>query len=245
MRKILLTLAFVLLSGIGVKAQNYVHIVQKDSTTSVNLNEVESLEFISGIWKPIGKALYTEGLVSTVFGVQNLTYEVEVEQDVLNSHLIRLVNPYGEAYPYNSPGDYSNVKHYMVFNLKDPEGVYMDGYHYSGMDWGYGEFVFGCLAYYYMEKGNSFEAVKAAGYMGTLDENLCITFPANTMLISMADYNGGGLYRSNKDGAFMVDLSTTTIAKAKQRTKQTETQKKPKKEGEMTFKVAENNFIAE
>ena len=56
------------------------------------------------------------------------------------------------------------------------------------------------------------EAVKAAGYCGTLDENLCITFPANTMLISMADYQGGGLYQSNKNGLFKVDLSTTTIA---------------------------------
>ena len=164
-------------------------------------------------WQSIGKALYTEGLMSTFFGVQNLTYEVAAEQAIENPAVIRLVDPYGAAYPYNAPGEYDTTKkHYMTFNCEDPEGVYMDGYHASGMDWGYGEFTFGCLAYYYMSKGNSFEAVKAAGYMGTLDENLCITFPAGTMLISMADYNGGGLYGSNNAGAFMVDLSTTTIA---------------------------------
>ncbi|MBR4968432.1 MAG: hypothetical protein IKY19_09430 [Bacteroidaceae bacterium] len=164
-------------------------------------------------WQSIGNALYTEGLVGTFFGVQNLTYEVAAEQAVENPNIIRLVDPYGAAYPYNAPGDYDTTKkHYMTFNCEDPEGVYMDGYHQSGMDWGYGEFTFGCLAYYYMSKGNPFEAVKAAGYCGTLDENLCITFPAKSMLISMKDYNNNGLYTSNSAGAFKVDLSTTTIA---------------------------------
>ena len=164
-------------------------------------------------WQSIGKALYTEDLITTFFTTSNLTYEVEAEQAVENPNIIRLVDPYGAAFPYNEPGDYdTSKKHYMVFNCEDPEGVYMDGYHASGMDWGYGEFTFASIAYYYMTKGNSFEAVKAAGYMGTLDENLCITFPAKTMLVSMADYQGGGLYTSNKNGLFKVDLSTTTIA---------------------------------
>ena len=164
-------------------------------------------------WQSIGKALYTEDLVTTFYNIQNLTYEVEAEQAVENPNIIRLVDPYGAAFPYNEPGDYdTSKKHYMLFNCEDPEGVYVDGYFASGMNWGYGEFTFASIAYYYMAKGNSFEAVKAAGYMGTLDENLCITFPANAMLISMADYNNGGLYQSNKNGAFKVDLSTTTIA---------------------------------
>ena len=164
-------------------------------------------------WQSIGKALYTEDLITTFFNAPNVTYEVEAEQAVENPNIIRLVDPYGAAFPHNAPGDYdTSKKHYMIFNCEDPEGVYMDGYHASGMDWGYGEFTFGCMAYYYMSKGNSFEAVKAAGYMGTLDEDLCITFPAGTMMISMAAYNNGGLYGSNNNGLFKVDLSTTTIA---------------------------------
>ena len=164
-------------------------------------------------WQSIGKALYTEDLITTFFSAPNVTYAVEAEQAVENPNIIRLVDPYGAAFPHNAPGDYdTSKKHYMLFNCEDPEGVYMDGYHASGMDWGYGEFTFGCLAYYYMAKGNSLEAVKAAGYCGTLDENLCITFPAKSMLISMAAYNNGGLYTSNVNGLFKVDLSTTTIA---------------------------------
>ena len=164
-------------------------------------------------WQSIGKALYTEDLITTFFSAPNVTYEVEAEQAVENPSIIRLVDPYGAAFPHNAPGDYdTSKKHYMLFNCEDPEGVYMDGYHASGMDWGYGEFTFGCLAYYYMAKGNSLEDVKAAGYCGTLDENLCITFPAKSMLIGMEDYNNGSLYTSNNNGLFKVDLSTTTIA---------------------------------
>ena len=164
-------------------------------------------------WQSIGKALYTEDLITTFFSAPNVTYEVAAEQAVENPNIIRLVDPYGAAFPHNAPGDYdTSKKHYMQFNCEDPEGVYMDGYHNSGMNWGYGEFTFASMAYYYMAKGQSFEAVKAAGYCGTLDENLCITVPAGAILISMADYKGGGLYQSNRSGLFKVDLSTTTIA---------------------------------
>jgi hypothetical protein len=177
-----------------------------NSSTSISI-------LIEYTWQSIGKALYTEDLITTFFSAPNLTYEVAAEQAVENPNIIRLVDPYGAAFPHNAPGDYdTSKKHYMLFNCEDPEGVYMDGYHASGMNWGYGEFTFGCMAYYYMTKGYSFEDVKAAGHCGTLDENLCITFPAKAMLISMADYQGGGLYQSNNNGLFKVDLSTTTIA---------------------------------
>ena len=45
--------------------------------------------------------------------------------------------------------------------------------------------------------------------MGTLDENLCITFPVNGLVMQMADW---GMTYANKNGAFKLDLSTTTIA---------------------------------
>ena len=163
-------------------------------------------------WVPVGTALYREGLVGLFFGVENVVYEVAVEQAVEEHGYIRLVNPYGAAYPYNSPGDYdTKQKHYMTLNCVDPEGVYIDGYHYSGMDWGYGEFIFASIAYYYMQKGNPFEAVKAAGYCGTINEDLVITFPAGGILIAMANYNNGGLYQTNKTGAFAIDLSTADL----------------------------------
>lgn len=181
---------------------------------SVSGNNTFKLTFSKAYtWKAAGTALYTEGMVSTFFGVENLTYAVEVEQAEENPSVIRLVDPYGAAYPYNAPGDYdTKKKHYMEINFEDPEGVYIPSRHYSGMNWGYGEFIFFSMAGYYIEKGNSLEAVKANGYCGTIVDNV-ITFPAGSLLIGMADYNGGGLYGSNNGGAFKVDLSGSEIAK--------------------------------
>lgn len=169
------------------------------------------------IWEPVGKAIYREDFLTTFFKVSNIEYEVEVE-NVIGTGLIRIKNPYGEACPYNGPDEEGNLNydpntdHYMVLNCTDPEGVYIDGYCESSMNQGYGVFTFGSIAYYYMTKGKSLEEVKADGYCGTLDENLCITFPAKSLLVSMADYEGGGLYTANLNGAFKLDLSTTTLA---------------------------------
>ena len=99
----------------------------------------------------------------------------------------------------------------MTFNCEDPEGVYMDGIHNSGIQMSDGELRFMSMAYYYMQGGKSFEDVKAEGFCGTLSDDLVITFPAGTLLISEANYNGGAWYQSNKTGEFAVDLSTANL----------------------------------
>ncbi|MBR5592880.1 MAG: fimbrillin family protein [Bacteroidaceae bacterium] len=179
-------------------------------TYNINIDEANLLSE----WIPIGKAIYTEDLVTTFFDVENVTYEVEAEQSTKNPYIIRIIDPYGAAYPHNQDGDYdTTTKHYMVFNCEDPEGIYIEDFHYSGMNWGYGEFIMGSLAYYYMANNSAtFEEIKASGYCGTLDENLCITFPAKSLIISMTEYNEGGFYHSNINAAFRLDLSTTTLA---------------------------------
>ena len=162
-------------------------------------------------WQSIGKALYTEDVAgSPGFGLQCLTYEVEVEQAVENPNIIRMKNAYGAAFPYNEPGDYDTKKdYYITFNCEDPEGVYIDGWCEMGMDWGYGMFSMTSYGYYMMANGYPFETVKAAGYMGTLDENLCITFPVKGLVMQMANW---GMAYANLNGAFKLDLSTTTLA---------------------------------
>lgn len=174
----------------------------------MKLGEIKSFATKSG-WIAAGTALYSEDMVGTFFLIENVSYEVAVEKAIGNPAVIRLVDPYGAAYPYNAPGDYdTSKKHYMVFNMEDPEGVYFER-HNSGMNWGYGEFTFLSLAGYYLEKGNPLEVIKGAGYCGTVVDNV-ITFPAGTLLVGMADYNGGVLYGAGT-GAFKIDLSNATI----------------------------------
>ena len=182
-----------------------------EENLSISGNSAFKLTFSKAYsWAAAGTVLYTEDMVGTLFGVENVTYEVAVEKAIGNSAVIRLVDPYGAAYPYNAPGDYdTSKKHYMTINMEDPEGVYFER-HNSGMNWGYGEFVFHSMAGYYIEKGNSLEAVKGAGYCGTLVDNV-ITFPAGTLLMGMTEYNGGGLYAGGT-GAFKIDLSNADLS---------------------------------
>ena len=187
-----------------------VNFTEKNMSLTGNNSASISLQ-VEYNWQSIGKALYTEDVAgSPGFGLECLTYEVEVEQAVENPNIIRMKNAYGAAFPYNEPGDYDTKKdYYITFNCEDPEGVYIDGWCEMGMDWGYGMFSMTSYAWYAMNAGNSYEAVKAAGLFGTLDDNLCITFPVKGLVMKMADW---GMAYANLNGAFKLDLSTTTIA---------------------------------
>ena len=180
---------------------------------SISGNNKFTLSFIQKYtWNSIGKALLTDDVVTSPgFGLPQLPpYAVEAEQAAEAPYLIRLKNAYGAAFPYNEPGDYDTKKdYYITFNCEDAEGVYIDGWCEMGMDWGYGMFSVTSYGYYLMANGYSFEEAKATGMMGTLDSDLCITFPVKGLIMEMANW---GKANANKNGTFKVDLSTTAIA---------------------------------
>lgn len=176
---------------------------------------VSSYTFKAGIpapWKSLGKATYVDDLVTTFYKVDNIPYEVEIQENMEEPGIYRLVNPYGVAYPYNEDGDYdADNNYYFEINAQDPEGVYFTQFH-SGMDWGNGEFVFWSLADYQMKRqGKTLEEVKAMGLCGTLKDGV-ITFPSQSLLVGMLEYNNGGLYTSNNNGAFMIAMPGVVLA---------------------------------
>ena len=162
-------------------------------------------------WESLGYATYTEDCFTTFFKVENLEYKVEVLENKDQPGLYRVINPYGAAYPYNEEGDYDASKAYFFeIDATDPTAVYIPGIYDLGCDWGYGNFSISSLAYYYMAaKGATLEDVKAAGFCGILADKV-ITFPAESLLISMAGYKEGGLHTSNVNGAFKLDMSNMT-----------------------------------
>ena len=163
-------------------------------------------------WVSLGEATYVDDFVTTFFGVDNEPYKVEIQENQVRPGFYRLVNPYGEAYPYNDPGDWDESKDYYIeIHAEDPTAVYLDTPQHVGCDWGYGEFIVGSLAGYYIARGQTLEEVKANGYTGTL-ENGVITFPAEVLLFAMSDYNDGGLYTSNVNGAFAVAMPGVVLA---------------------------------
>lgn len=164
---------------------------------------------INYTWKQIGWVDYTDDYVTTFYDIPNLTYRVPIETPVeeAGKGMYRLVNAYGQYYPFNEPGDWDpTVTSYLEINAQNPEQVYIPTCE-QATDWGDGDFLCSSLAYYYLSHGYSAAAIANAGFFGTLADGV-ITFPAGTLLFGMADFNNGGLYDSNPNGAFCVNLNS-------------------------------------
>ncbi|MBQ7511249.1 MAG: hypothetical protein IJU11_00720, partial [Prevotella sp.] len=140
---------------------------------------------------------YTDDFITSIFSVTNQTYPVKFQQREDQPHLYRLVNPYGENYIYNDPGDWDTSKdYYFIYDLSDPDAVIMQ-YDASspemGIAWSYGDFILRSLS----ATGND-------QYVGKY-ENGSITFPASSFYIGMSNYNGGGFrWYANGSGKFEI-----------------------------------------
>lgn len=138
-----------------------------------------------GRWKNLGTCEYTDAFMSAAFNVDDLTYPVAIQKSLVNDGVFRLINPYGEAYPYNEPGDYdTTAPHYMIINAKDHDNVSIEEFQ-SGMDWSYGEFVM--------------KSTKP----GTLKDKV-ITFPVEGLALYIPGY---GWFDGNADGTAKIDMS--------------------------------------
>ena len=87
-------------------------------------------------WNELGMATYTDDVVTGLFGVQNVTYDVKVLENDLTKGLYRFIDMWGEAYPYNDPGDYVEGTVVEV-DASDPNKVFIKKQD-MGVDWGYG-----------------------------------------------------------------------------------------------------------
>lgn len=154
-----------------------------------------------------GMCLYTDDYVTTFFGVANLSYPVKVEERDDMRGYFRVYNPYGEAYPYNEPGDWDDSQDYFLFiDATNAKKVYIPRC-VQGADWGYGNFICYSLAGYYLDRGN---AGSAASYYGSY-ANGEIKFPTDALLFGMSNYNDGGLYGSNGNGAWSLVINPDLV----------------------------------
>lgn len=166
-------------------------------------------------WTSIGTATYREDVLTAIFSsLENVVYEVEMEEAEEVPGYYRLVYPYGAAYPYNSEGDYdADSTYYMYIDATDEDYVYI---HYTdqGIDWGYGSYIIGSYMGYFIDQGNYSLAWLKSGYaenFGTLSEGI-ITMPAYGMLIYEPDYEGeSALYYANLNGLFAIALPGYTL----------------------------------
>lgn len=159
----------------------------------------------SSKWTPLGTAEYTDAFVGAAYGAGNETYEVEIEESDDTSGLYRLVNPYGEAFPYNEEGDWDATRnYYLEINASDPDGVYITVQN-TGLNWGDGNFYVYSEAASYLDNGKTLAEAKSDGICGTLKDGV-ITFPASSLLFGFFEIDAEDFYEANTDGAFEIVL---------------------------------------
>ncbi len=142
-------------------------------------------------WKSLGVGLYTEEALLSIYGANPYTYEVEIQESETNPGIYRLVNAYGEAFPYNEDGDYDASRDYYIeVNAQDADAVYIPSQQ-TGLNWGDGEFIIQSLGSYFLDAGYSFTQLKTGGLMGTLKDGV-ITFPEDGLVATLL---GTGMWR--------------------------------------------------
>lgn len=177
-------------------------------TTEWGISEYVFTAGVPAPWVSLGKATVVDDYITGFFGVENVAWQVELQENQLYPGYYRLVNPYGAGYPYNEPGDFdASQDYYLEIHAEDPSKVWIPITTY-GMDWGYGNFIFGSMAGLRIAQG---KPDAAEGYYGQLEDGI-ITFPAGALLIGMSDYNDGGLYACNESGAFKVVFPGVVLA---------------------------------
>lgn len=183
-------------------------VIPEEYATPYGISTYSFTAVIPAPWKSLGKGTIVDDFVTTFYGVDNVSWEVEIQENEMFPGFYRVVNPYCADYPYNDPGDWdTTTDFYLEIHAEDPNKVYIP-VQVSNTAWSYGNFIFGSLAGYYLAKGDE---TSAAAYYGTLEGGI-ITFPAGGLLFGMSDYKDGALYTSNGNGAFKLVLPGVVLA---------------------------------
>jgi hypothetical protein len=93
----------------------------------------------------IGIGLWTDGIISYLYGVDPLTYEVTVQKAKGTEGIFRVLNPYGlGVYAYTEAGDVTKNPCYLMIDASDPNAVFIEEQS-IGIDYGNGEWLIGSL----------------------------------------------------------------------------------------------------
>lgn len=165
-------------------------------------------------WTSLGEVLYGEDYFASVFsqaGLEVTNYLVEFQQNEESSNLFRLVDPYGEAWPYY--GAFSDVYYSAPHNYLEVM-IYSNGLAFvcnteMNMNADGDEIAMGSFAYNNivraLNSGTSFadalQAQVAAGNVGSFDGKK-MTMPVRTLLW----WIGEDAFYGNSNGGFQINL---------------------------------------
>lgn len=211
----------------GLSGKLQIVLVVLDEEGAVKTISASPFEYYGGAaspWQSIGIGLYTEDFVGSLFGVDPVTYEVEIEENNDTPGLYRMIYPYDGKFPYNEAGDWDASATYNVeVNAEDPEGVYILPQS-IGIDWGHGAMAIASMGGYYLASGDPYDELKAEGYFGTLVDGV-ITLPVferetsdgGTAIFQGVTIMGTSTYYGCSNGAFKLVLPEAVSSEARAR----------------------------
>ena len=161
----------------GNKFQIIVAVLNNNSVKNVATASFEYYGENGNPWKSLGIGYFTDDIVAPMFGIEAVTYEVEIMESTETPGLYRVMNPYSNSvYPY-AENDCAPEGLYLEINATDAEGVYIEQQS-LGFDWGYGEFGFETVGASLLGSYD-FDTIKGAGYFGKVIDS-AIMFPTFT-----------------------------------------------------------------
>lgn len=160
-------------------------------------------------WKSIGKAEYSEGVLSSIYPdeVSVCVYEVDIQESTTTPGRYRLVDLYGPAYThYDNLVKDENIlghkhHHYTVVDATDPDMVYIEACP-LGADFGYGQVMMFSEGWFSMQMGLDLTDEFVLEGFGTLKDGK-ITFLGGAIFLYMPQY---GMPRGNTNHKFYIKL---------------------------------------
>lgn len=174
-------------------------------------------DLVTGIDKDgneVTKALFRDDLIAPMYNLDVVEYEVEMQANPENKNIVRIVDPYGEAWPYSVYGDYdTSSHHYMYFNITNPNAVFMcnaegealgtggsDYYFHTGLTLDEdGEILLTTYYNYYVANNQQ----PTAEMYGTIAQGN-LTYKTDKFLMSFKLDPKLTLYYANRNGQFRI-----------------------------------------
>jgi hypothetical protein len=195
---------------LAVEGDDYVNPYSSlSSTLSTSVTRIK--------WETIDEPMvYVDGTFNAIWGLSNYAMYVYGEKAELGDvvrYRFKNVYMYGtgeydedddyvvvadedgiyDGYPYVWPGEFDETTdYYTTIEIDDPDGLSGDVFMYAheiGVDWNYGMMSIGSVYLNVSEDLASYP-------LGTLEDDV-ITFPENSLYMSMADYSSGAEYASS------------------------------------------------
>ncbi len=159
-----------------------------------------------------GKGNFRDGLISALYGIEVLEYDVQIQQDAHTPGIYRVVAPYAQkgwsgSQPWYTAFDENESNTDMIIDATDPDFVYIKGTFNTGVTLNSSDGVLSAISYvqYLLDKGNSLDLIKSKmpELFGTFKDGV-FTFPAKSILLYFG--SGGNLYYGNTDGMLRVAM---------------------------------------